>query len=186
MSTSHNTIAIREYLYLSGLLHDIGILVLDQFFHEEFAFLMNSSIESGESFLNVESRIVENETHPFVGGTLLEIWKLASPVLSAVRYHHTPDRAPELHKHLATIVALSEYVLCEAKQSSSFEGHAKPLSDGAWESLSIKGDMKDTVSILQKKALDELEKSEIVLSSASGALLHLREENKSVFTFGTI
>ena len=112
----HDTLEpYRQELFLAGLLHDIGILIYDQFFHEEFTKIIDFALGQEKTYLSSEGIISPKETHAFIGGALLEIWKLALPVVVAVRNHHSPEKAPEKLRELAAVVSLVEYVLCNSR-----------------------------------------------------------------------
>ncbi|MBD3421669.1 MAG: HDOD domain-containing protein [Chitinivibrionales bacterium] len=107
--------------FMSGLLHDIGILVYDQFFHAEFEQVIQYAVENEISFLAAEHHQFPKETHPFAAGVLLELWKIDSEIIAAVRYHHEPEKAPTQFKHIVTTAALAEFILCNTALGS-FEG----------------------------------------------------------------
>ena len=118
--------------FLAGLLHDIGILVLDQFFADKFSAISEQGSRQESSYLAAEKAILGKETHPVIGGALLEMWKLEPAVIDAVRYHHSPSRAPQRHAPICAIVALAEYVLCNST-IGSFEGTFDDIDDVIWE-----------------------------------------------------
>ncbi|MBN1982663.1 MAG: HDOD domain-containing protein [Chitinivibrionales bacterium] len=150
---------LRQELFVSGLLHDIGILILDQFFHEHFSAIITHSLQEGKTFLNAEQEVAPKETHMFIGGTLLEMWKFPFPVVGAVRFHHVPEKAPEkINKHVA-IVALSEYILCNNKKS--FEGRFEHLDASIWPIIGLP---PESEAQLSAKVESEVGKSEIILS----------------------
>ncbi len=54
-------------------------------------------------------------THAEVGYLLGEHWLLPSPLTTAIRYHHTPELAPE-SRGLASVICLSD-TFCQAEVS---------------------------------------------------------------------
>jgi HD-like signal output (HDOD) protein len=83
---------IEDY-FLAGLLHDIGLLVLDQFLHERFAQILNSAANNGNDYLLAEKTILGAD-HGAVGAHLGCRWKLPGYVVDAIRYHHNPRILP--------------------------------------------------------------------------------------------
>ncbi len=77
-----------EEAYLSGLLHDIGRLVLISTFPKQYeTFLILS--DDIDSELNAERQFI-GLTHSEVGAWLMLNWKLKSLMADAIRYHHQP------------------------------------------------------------------------------------------------
>jgi len=93
--------------FVSGLLHDIGILVLDGSFPEKYVRLFKQS-ESGDRLADLEDN-AWGTNHARVGQFLLEQWSLPSSICQAVGQHHNIFvlDAPEEEFHLAQIISLS-------------------------------------------------------------------------------
>ena len=161
----------RQDLFLAGLLHDIGILIYDQFFHEEFTKIIDFSLDKEKTYLSSEEIISPKETHAFIGGALLEIWKLTLPIIVAVRNHHTPKKAPENLREMVAVVSLVEYILCNSR-IGSFEGTIKNIDKSVWDITRISPDEIDT---LYYKAEAEAGKSDVVLSIDTGYKRPLRQ-----------
>ncbi|MBN1127792.1 MAG: HDOD domain-containing protein [Chitinispirillaceae bacterium] len=104
--------------FTCGLLHDLGIILYDQYLHEQFLEIVYHGRMRGIPFHLAEAEIAGNETHGFIGGALLELWKLESSVVSAVRFHHAPQKAPEAHRFISSVIHLTEYILCNTRIGS--------------------------------------------------------------------
>lgn len=74
--------------FLSGLLHDIGKLVLWVNFRKAYEELLTSSKGRPDLLLEGETRL--GATHCEVAAWLLDRWHLQSEVLDPVLYHHEP------------------------------------------------------------------------------------------------
>jgi len=101
-----------ENYFLGGLLHDIGKVVLDQYFNSDF----NSIIELVEIQklpMTEAEKTILGTTHSEIGRLVSERWKFPDILIEAIRYHHTPQFAT-INKKLVTIVYLSDF-LCKAK-----------------------------------------------------------------------
>jgi len=94
----------RESLFVSGLLHDIGELVM--FFRmpdtsrKVLERMENASICLDMS--QVEREIIGFD-HAKVGGELLKTWRLPGTIREAVEFHHTPERAPNFKMEAAVV-----------------------------------------------------------------------------------
>ncbi|MFC1823461.1 HDOD domain-containing protein [Thermodesulfobacteriota bacterium] len=80
--------ASPEEAFLSGLLHDIGKLVLWVNFNEEYIEILKSSGDRADRLLEAERRL--GATHGDVGAWLIDRWALQSFMADAALYHHEP------------------------------------------------------------------------------------------------
>ncbi len=98
--------------YTAGLLHDVGLLILDQFFPEEFAGVQEETDGDLEARWRVEQARLGLD-HGAVGGRLLERWQLPDAVRLAVAGHHQPESAAGPAGELAQVIWGAE-ALCSA------------------------------------------------------------------------
>jgi HD-like signal output (HDOD) protein len=77
----------RESAYLTGLLHDIGYLIMAKLAPEAFAELMAIWITAEEPPLDAEERLF-GMTHPVVSAKALKLWGFSKEIQLAVYGHH--------------------------------------------------------------------------------------------------
>ncbi len=82
----HHKISNPDEIFLAGLLHDLGILILDQHMHETFVAMMKAFPE-GKPLYEVE-REAFGFDHMTVGAAIAEKWGLPELVRNAMRLHH--------------------------------------------------------------------------------------------------
>jgi len=150
----------RDVMYLAGLLHDIGILIYDQFFHEEFEAIALYAADKDISYLEAEVAIAPKETHATLGAALLEIWKVGSAAIDGVRFHHAPEKAPDKQKSISFTIHLSEYILCNSGMGS-FEGQMRGQGGNILAKLRI--DPENLPAFL-RGAQAEVDKSDLILA----------------------
>jgi len=75
--------------YAAGLLHDIGMIVMDRTLGAEYRKVLERAQTTGWPLRDVERQVIGTD-HAEVGGRLLESWRLPSPLAVAVRAHHDP------------------------------------------------------------------------------------------------
>jgi HD-like signal output (HDOD) protein len=75
--------------FLSGLTHDIGKLVIDQYFHEEFNSIIDYISNNRATFSKAEKEIL-GVTHYQIAAKLLKQWYLPNKVIMQIFYHHAP------------------------------------------------------------------------------------------------
>jgi len=74
-----------ESLYLAGLFHDVGKVVLDRFKHDAYSEIVELTHKESISILEAE-RAVMGASHDMVGGWLVEKWRL--PEVDTFLYIH--------------------------------------------------------------------------------------------------
>ena len=74
--------------FVGGLLHDVGKLVLLQYFPQTLTNILQTMAERRQSFLMAE-RELTNATHAIIGGTLAKKWRLPEGLVGVIRNHHT-------------------------------------------------------------------------------------------------
>ncbi len=99
--------------YTAGLLHDVGLLIVDQFFPEDFA-----GVQEEMEVEKVPRSTVEltrlGMDHGGIAGRVLERWQLPASVRGAVAAHHRPETADPEVRPLAHLIWAAE-TLCTAQ-----------------------------------------------------------------------
>lgn len=72
--------------YLSGLLHDIGRLVLVSAFPEEYKAVLVKTVDTNDK-IGAETELI-GITHCEAGSWLIRNWKMNSTMADAIKYHH--------------------------------------------------------------------------------------------------
>ena len=96
--------------YLSGLLQNIGLLVLGQLFKQEYAILNNALTRYPDLGLNDIELNVLGITHAEIGSWLMEAWDMPGELLIAVREHHN-ERYADTHATYANLVLIANRLL---------------------------------------------------------------------------
>ncbi|MDD5675489.1 MAG: HDOD domain-containing protein [Chitinivibrionales bacterium] len=108
--------------FVSGLLHDIGKVILNQYMHNEFETIMKLAQE-GQELDEAEMSVIAT-THGQVGGWLAEKWNLPELITESIAYHHKPWDAPH-YPVMVGIVTIANYLCHRAMIGNS--GRPKPL-----------------------------------------------------------
>jgi putative nucleotidyltransferase with HDIG domain len=100
-STAYTSEMISKYLhyknveeaYVSGLIHDIGKLVLNQVMVTDYARINDFISQYHMSLWEIEKKLIGID-HAQVGGLMAEKWSLPASLGEAIRFHHYPAAAP--------------------------------------------------------------------------------------------
>jgi putative nucleotidyltransferase with HDIG domain len=105
-----------EDFFLAGLLHDIGIVLEDQYAHQQFCQVLRSAI-AGKTLTQCEHEYLGFD-HTALGQRVAERWKFPEAVQAAIRHHHDSTRCDGEHQRVVRCVELAN-VLCAAQGSTS-------------------------------------------------------------------
>ena len=117
--------------FVAGLLHDIGILVLEKSFSEKYKSVWRQ-VESGGSLVELEDG-AWGTNHARVGQFLLEQWNIPAVICEAVGQHHNhfPPDATEPDFVLPQIVLLgnliSKFTVANAKPHFDYESDSREI-----------------------------------------------------------
>lgn len=95
--------------FTAGLLHDIGILVIAQYFNKEFQQIAELGKKREFPFDQIERRFLDNSTHYEIGSWLAERWNFPDQLVEAIAFHHQPHLAPK-NPVLPALIYLAEYI----------------------------------------------------------------------------
>jgi len=78
-----------DTLFLSGLVHDMGKAVLDEYFHDEFLDIIEYIDLKNSTFSEAEKAVI-GTTHYQIAAKLLSQWKFPKKIILQILYHHAP------------------------------------------------------------------------------------------------
>lgn len=80
-----------EDLFVSGLLHDLGKVILDQHFHEDFVEAVRLAEERNCALHQTETEVF-GVCHADIGSWLAERWNMPEFLTRAIAFHHHPGQ----------------------------------------------------------------------------------------------
>ena len=105
-----------EDAYLAGLLHDIGIILEDQYVHPNFYYLIESLKE--ERTLTASEYDLLGFDHTVLGDEVAKNWKFPPAVRAAIRFHHDSQNSDEEHAMIVCCVEAAN-ILCSLRGITS-------------------------------------------------------------------
>ena len=89
-------------LYISGIMHDVGAIIIYRHFRDEWEAIDRLMTASGISRIEAERNVLSVD-HGYIGADLLELWNTPGAITDAVRFHHQPDLADKNRENVRTI-----------------------------------------------------------------------------------
>ncbi len=123
-----------EQLFISGLLHDIGRVIIFTRYPEQAESVFRQCISTKDLLYNKENKYL-GCIHSDVAGYLLHKWNFPSIIVDSVSHHHNPLRAN--NPIYATIVHLSDIIVNALGVGSSGERYVPPLNLESWKKLNL-------------------------------------------------
>lgn len=125
-----------ERFFIAGLLHDIGSLLLYLQLPEEMTQVLHQHQTDGIELVKAEKDVLGYD-HAEVGGALLKKWNLPPLTCAAVRFHQTPEKAPETERKAASLVQLSKAIVEHYIERDTLLPEASEIDDSVWQANSL-------------------------------------------------
>jgi len=105
-----NTVNHKDQdLFVSGLLQDIGVLILFLSLPEDYTAVLDKKRISGNRLSSAEMEQFGCD-HTEIALYLANAWNLPDSIKLPIRYSHTPEEAEKQYKYSATILDLSDKI----------------------------------------------------------------------------
>ena len=166
--------SVSGLAFVAGLLHDLGILVLDQIIPEQYALALNMAGRNdgdsnageagGESLpLCAAEQKFLGISHAEVGGIILRQWGMPNSLVEAVTFHNDPLSADE-HRTLACIVHIANFVCNNRGIDNGTSVPPEGFSDACWDWLGLS---VEEIPAIIEMADQDAEKSQTLMLLAS-------------------
>ncbi len=112
-------LASPDEAFVAGILHDVGKVVLAQYFKDLFGQVWESIQDNGQSFYEAEKKLLPAD-HAQIGGRLAKKWRLPPGLIEAVTYHHAV-RKSAVNLDLLMLVHVADCIVNHCKIGSDGE-----------------------------------------------------------------
>lgn len=148
---SHKNIQNTERMFIAGLLHDIGRLVLYNYLPIESLYAATDATNK-QSLLYFAERALFNFDHATIGGDLINKWQISLSLEDCIRHHHEPQRSR--NRVESSIVHLADIMANVIGIGSSGERLIPALNQEAWMQLDI---TPNILSVVMEQAEGQFE-----------------------------
>lgn len=140
---AHKNMPQTEQLFVSGLLHDLGRLILYKHFPNESRNIL-SRARSSDMLLYMQETDYLGCNHTHLVKHLLQQWKLPMVLENNAYFHHSPQKAQQPLP--ATLVHLADIITNGLGIGTSGERFVPPLDVAAWENLDLSPSCFDVIT----------------------------------------
>ncbi len=148
-----------ESAYLAGMLHDIGQIVLGQYFGYYYKPVLEKVGDDRRTIARHESDVL-GLTHSDVGGHLAGEWKLPEAVQDAILFHHEPWRTCR-YQRMVCLIHLADVLCHRLSVEEKQEDLVSEIDESVVKRFALGGRFLD--GIIQT-ARQDLEKADAFLS----------------------
>lgn len=137
---------LAEELYCAGVMHDVGMLVLDRFMPIEFQSALQMSQRTRRPLYESENTAYKFD-HAAVGALLADHWHLTKLIKGAIQYHHNPLKDEECFE-TTKIIAAADAIAHKCGFQNSVDGCAHDLANDVCAITGLSEDHMDKVMTL--------------------------------------
>lgn len=155
---THSPVVRSESMFIAGLLHDIGQLVMFNRLPDKSHEALLLALEGPEELemYQAEQRIFGFD-HTQVGSELVKTWELPELIQECVAFHHSPDQAEHYPAEVAIVhIANAAAVMLEL-HSMSEKDELPHIQPAAWQACQLSPDILADVIKDTDQAINEAE-----------------------------
>jgi len=148
-----------DEIFLSGLLHDIGVMVEWQAYPEKVVEVVERCVTGCGSFIELENQVIGAD-HQAFGNGLTAKWKFPRNLRAVVGLHHNPEKLSSELLPLGHLIRLSDVLCCQNRIGFHLTAADSEVSD----------EMLDAVGLPSEKVSEILETLHAELNAAEASL----------------
>jgi HD-like signal output (HDOD) protein len=144
--------ALSNDAFTSGLIHDVGKLILDQYIKERWELFEKFMADGEHTFLDAEKKILDLD-HAEVASEVCKNWNIPEPLTVAIRYHHHPSQSN--NSELAYIVHVADAIAMMTGLGLGIDGTLYQMDDTAMAFLNLR---EENLNDIMGKVLEAVQK----------------------------
>ncbi len=144
---------LEEY-FVSGLLHDIGKVVLIKKYESDCEEIFDPDFEPSKSVPEKEKERF-GISHDKLGEMISSKWKFPESLSSGIGFHHNPSQAPEEHTKIATVVRISDITVHRLKIGIQTGGKVDTIAPELFKKINLAEDEFESMTLSLAESVEE-------------------------------
>ena len=137
-----------ESVFTGGILHDIGVIILDQYFSDLYKKVFDIATNKNIDLALIEQNVL-GITHAEVGAILLQKWKIPIQITDIILNHHNPKNSIAAQRD-TKLVYLADFMTNNRGLDNGTGFFPVHFCDDVWEDLNL------SISVVPK-IIDEVD-----------------------------
>jgi putative nucleotidyltransferase with HDIG domain len=138
--------------YLAGLLHDLGLILIDQHIHHRLCKVIDALNEDTPTCA-VEREVLGFD-HTEIGEFVARKWRFPAQVTDAIRFHHAPTAYRGEHAPIVYVVAVANYLVGRSGLTSLGVRNVAMPEPPVFAALSIQNDQLRLICERLEESMD--------------------------------
>ncbi len=120
--------ALTDEAFVAGLVHDMGLIVMQQLYPAKVKDVVEGCCRTPQSFCALEEQVIGAD-HQAFGGALAARWKFPPGLRYAISYHHEPNTLQAEFRRVTCLVALADTLCCQAHYGLWLTAQTQTMTD---------------------------------------------------------
>ncbi len=146
----------QEEAFVGGLVHDMGLLVIQQLFADRLKEVAEKCYAEPQNFLELETSLIGAD-HQAFGVALATKWKFPPALRYVVSYHHDPHLLKPEFQRLTSIIYIADTICCQNKIGFWLTGATQALTEEVLGAAMVTPDQLQEVAQELPERLQEAE-----------------------------
>jgi len=143
--------------FLAGLVHDMGLIVVQQLFPAKLKAIAAQCHAASESFCALEQLVVGAD-HQAFGGALAARWRFPPALRLAIAFHHEPLTLPPEYQKTAAIVYVADTLCGRERYGFWLTAWMQPLPETILQLVGLSAERLDPIMAELPARVEEAER----------------------------
>ena len=144
-----------EKIYIAGLLHNIGIIIEDQFMQNQFKETLVDSQTNKCNLMQSEKNIFGFD-HADIGRALTDNWEFPRELVVSIGLHHTPELSDARYGRIVRTLFISDYI-CQ-KNDIGYKDASYGNKRQYYQCLASLNIQEEAIDLIMEDVLIEIDK----------------------------